>query len=459
MKRYSITTLILLAVLSLAGISLEESIFLARERNNSLLVAREELAKAEQSYHQVKGGFFPRLSLAGGYSLERTYLPASAIADSFNLILGLNPMTATDNDYYLAGAVSGIANSLLPVSPMNEGSLAASLQLEQVLFSGGRLRNGVKATRSYREIARLNLAVQEQEVVLQTIRMFYSCLLTQKLVDVQEEALETVRHHVAQVELFFREGLVAEYEILRARLEAAKLEPQLLQARNDRDLALAAFRRQIGDEEETAIPMGEFALPPSLGLSLEEAIAMGLKNRNELAMAGLATEVRELQWKIERGAYLPTLGLQASASLYTAADEFAIEAGDFGTNYKVGIGISVPLFDGLANRAKVRAARHDYQIARLQQRDYEALIRLEITQNYQKLRTAEENQRVQQQNIQMAERGLELAQVRYENQVGIQLEVFDAQTTLSAIKLQYYQAIHEVITALRTLQKSLGITL
>ncbi len=459
MKRYLITTLILLAVLSLAGISLEESIYLARERNNSLLVAREELARAEQSYKQVKGGFYPRLNLAGGYSLGRTYLPKSALSDPIDLTQYINPLTASDNDYMLATSVSGIANSLLPVSPMNEGSLAASLQLEQVLFSGNRLRNGLKATQNYREIARLNLDVQEQEVVLQTIRMFYSCLLTQKLVDVQEEALETVRRHVAQVELFFREGLVAEYEILRARLEAAKLEPRLLQARNDRDLALAAFRKQIGDEEETAIPQGEFALPQSLGLSLEEAIAMGLNNRNELAMAGLAAEVRELQWKIERGAYLPTLGFQASASLYTAADEFAIEAEDFGTNYKVGIGISVPLFDGLANRARVSAARHDYQIARLQQRDYEDLIRLEITQNYQKLRTAEENQRVQQQNIQMAERGLELAQVRYENQVGIQLEVFDAQTTLSAIKLQYHQAIFEVITALRTLQKSLGITL
>ncbi|MCB5246793.1 MAG: TolC family protein, partial [Candidatus Cloacimonetes bacterium] len=60
---------------------------------------------------------------------------------------------------------------------------------------------------------------------------------------------------------------------------------------------------------------------------------------------------------------------------------------------------------------------------------------------------------------QMAQRGLELARVRYDNQLGIQLEVFDAQTTLSAIKLQYYQAIYEVISATRMLQKYLGITL
>jgi len=49
--------------------------------------------------------------------------------------------------------------------------------------------------------------------------------------------------------------------------------------------------------------------------------------------------------------------------------------------------------------------------------------------------------------------------VRYENQVGIQLEVFDAQLTLQTIKLQYYQSIYEIISADRNFKKSIGITL
>ncbi len=448
-----------MVAVGLQGISLEESVALARQRNSALLMAREEIGRAEQGYYEVKGGFYPKLSLAGQYSLDRTYLPQSVLSEPIDLTQMLNPLTASDNDYMLAGSISGLANSLLPSSPMNEGSLAASLQLEQVLFTGGRLRNGLKATQRYRDISRLNLQVKEQDVVLQTIQMFYGCLLTAKLVTVQEEALATVKRHVAQVELFNREGLVAEFDILRARLEVAKLEPQLLQATNNRDLALAAFRKQIGDEQESAVPEGVFSLPQRIDLSLEEAVALGLANRSELAMAGLAAEIKELQWKIQRGNYLPTLGLQASASLYTAANDFAIEADDFGTNYSVGIGISIPIFDGLSTRARVRAARHDFLLAQLQQQDFAALVRLEITQNHHNLRHAEESYRVQQENMQMAELALELARVRYENQVGIQLEVFDAQTTLSAIKLQYYQAIYEVISATRKLQKSLGTTL
>ena len=93
------------------------------------------------------------------------------------------------------------------------------------------------------------------------------------------------------------------------------------------------------------------------------------------------------------------------------------------------------------------------------QRDSEELIALQIRQDHQKLNNAWENYRVQAENIKLAERSLELAQVRYDNQVGIQLEVFDAQIMLQAIKLQYYQAIYEIISADRNLNKSLGIKL
>ncbi|MBW6514271.1 MAG: TolC family protein [Candidatus Syntrophosphaera sp.] len=455
----TVIIMMLWATISLSlGIDLEQSIDLARENNKALLMAREEVLKADQTYKDVRGNLFPQLKLVGGYQLAKTYLPDSALPSPMNFSLGLDSL-ATYNDHYLAGSLSGIVNSLIPSSPMNEGSLGLSLQLDQVLFTGGKLLNGVRSVDRFRAIQRLNYQLKEQDVVLNTAKMFYACLLSEKFVDVQTEALGTARLHLTRVDSFAEEGMVSEFDLLRARLEIAKLEPQMVQAENTYQLALAAFRTQIGAPASDLVPEGTFVLPPELDITLEEALRQGTENRLELQMAEIATQVAELQWKTEKGNFLPNLGLQASASLYTAADEFAIVKDDFGSNYSVGLGISVPLFTGFSNAAKRSAARHDYQYAKLQQQDYEDLIRLEITQNYQKLRHAEENLRVQAQNIQMAERGLQLAQIRYENQMGIQLEVFDALTTLSAIKLQYFQAIYEVISATRELQRALGIRL
>ena len=457
MKRISIIIALCLIVSVFWSISLDESISLAKQNNKDLLSSKEDLQKAEQTYYQVRANIYPQLNVVGAYSLNKTYLPDSAIVPPIDLSLGLDPDTASSNDYYLANVMSGALNSLVPSSPMEEGSMALSLQMQQVLFTGGKLNYGIKTADIYRNIQQLNYQLKEQDIILKTTQMFYSCLLAEKFVNVQEAALETARHHLARVEAFANEGLVSDFDVMRARLEVAKLEPQLMQAQNSRDLALSAFRTQIGVNDPTIVPEGNLVLPPKLDITLDEALTQGLENRIELTMVKKGTEVADLQLKTEKAGYFPNLALQASAALYTKADEYAIEGDDFGTNYSIGLGISFPLFNGFATKAKVNSAKSSYRQSQYQEQKYEDLIRLEITQNYQKLRHAEKNYLVQEENMKMAERSLQLAQLRYENQVGIQLEVFDAQTTLSAIQLQYYQSIYEVISATRELQKSLGM--
>ncbi len=456
MKRIILCLLATFALAAAGAVSLEESLDLARQHNRKLLMAKEDVAMADQTYKEVRGSLLPQLNLVGGYTLSKTYLPDSANLPGMDFGTGLDTL-ATDNDHYLAGVLSGIYNGMLPSSPIDEGSIAAQLQFSQVLFLGGKLLNGIRAVDRYRSIQRLQYDLAEQEMTVTTTQLFYACLLADKLTGVQQEALDTANRHLGRMEAFNREGQVSEFDLLRARLEVAKLEPQLLQARNNHELALSAFRKQIGSPE--AMPEGEFRLPLPLQLTLPEAEAQGVENRIELELADIATQVARIRWNAEKGNYLPNVFLQGNAALYTAADEFAIEQDDFGTNYSIGIGVQLPLFTGLTNTSKRKNAEHAWRKARYQQSEYEDLIRLQITQDYQKLQHALENHRVQEENIRLAERGLELAQVRYENQVGIQLEVFDAQTMLSAIKLQYFQSVYEVIAATQNLQRSIGIRL
>lgn len=151
--------------------------------------------------------------------------------------------------------------------------------------------------------------------------------------------------------------------------------------------------------------------------------------------------------------------LQADYSIFTAADELAIERGDFGSQFQVGIGFQIPLFTGFSNTAKRSYARHGYQQARLFQDDLKELILLEIRQNHLSLQNALENYEAQKENIKLAERNLHLAQVRYENNVGIQLEVFDAQIMLNSVRLLYMQSIYEVLISEQKLIKSIGVKL
>jgi len=457
-KTFIVISLLIIILSSGYAIDLENSIAKAKQNNKELLMAMEEIRKADESYKQVRGTAYPQLNLQGAYGLTKTYYPDSAIPNKMNVSSSLDD-NATDNEEYLAGVLSGIVNSMIPESPADAGSFALQLKMEQIVYSGGKLGSGIKAGNYYRQMQRLNYKVKEQDVILQTTELFYQCLLAKKLWEVQEEGLQIARQHLQRVELFNQEGQVSEFDLLQARLGVAKLEPQVLKAENDYDLALSAFRKQIGEEESVIVPEGEFVLPEKMELSLEEATDQGLQQRTEVEVIKIGTQLKEIQYKVEKVNYLPNVALSADYSLYTATDEYAIQNDDFGHKYGISLGFQMPLFTGLTNTSKRNYARYDYQKAKLQQRDMEELIALQIKQNYQKYYHAWENHNVQSENIRLAERGLQLAQVRYDNQVGIQLEVFDAQLTLQTIKLQYYQSIYEIISADRTLKKTIGIAL
>ncbi|HPS39679.1 MAG TPA: TolC family protein, partial [Candidatus Cloacimonadota bacterium] len=129
--------LMILISLMLAGlawsISLEESLEMAKAGNKELLKAKEDIFKADATYNDVKGNLLPQLSLQGGYTLSKTYLPDSAIPASFDISAGLDSL-ADGNDHYLANTMNYVVSSMIPSNPVKEGSLAMQLKFQQVLF-------------------------------------------------------------------------------------------------------------------------------------------------------------------------------------------------------------------------------------------------------------------------------------------------------------------------------------
>ncbi len=458
MRKYLLILCGVCLFVNTSALTLTQCLDLAKQNNKDLLSAKEDIVIADELYYDVRGMLLPQVSLQGGYSLNTTWLPDSAVPAKMDFMSSLDN-NATHNDSTLAGIITGFANSMIPESTLKEGSIAAQLKLEQILFSGGKLINGIHAVNRYRSIQKLRYKLLEQDVIAKTTDMFYQTILAQKVYGIQQEALDIATRHLNRVELLNREGQVSEFDMLRARLEVAKLKPNVVSARNMSDLALSAFKKQIGSLNQDVTLEGEFVLPETLKEDLTSAQTLAVTQRTELQLTAINTEIMKIKYNAERGNYLPNVALTAGYSLYTKADNYAIEGNDFGTAFSAGIGFSIPIFTGLSNTAKRSYAKHGFYQAQIKETDTKELISLEVKQNWQNLQNALENYNVQLENIKLAERSLQLAQVRFENQVGIQLEVFDAQITLNSVKLSYYNSIYDVISANQKLKKAMGFTL
>ncbi len=445
-KHVTVIVLFSLLAVSLSAITLTESVDLAKKNNKQLKGDAEEVERAEYLYRDVRGSLLPQIMLNGSVQAGKTYLPKSTQTGfSFNNV--------TDESD-LANTLDAI---LLPSETKEETSIAAQLKMQQLLFSGGKLINGIRVANKYRSLQKKNYELKEEQLVFDVIDRYNQLVLLSEVVNIKTEALALAKEHLSRVQKLNENGLVSEYDLLRADLEVSKLEPDLEDAKNNFSLAKSNFRRLIGYSEETELTLEDELKKIDIPeLSLEDAIKTGTENRIELYLSRLNVEMMEVKYNAEKGNYLPNVVLTAEATKFTASGDYSVHKDDFGTLYQAGIGFQIPLFTGLSNTSKIHQAKNEMRKAEYTKQDAEELIRLEISNNWLKMHADLQTVNVQQKNIQTAEKGYQIAKSRYDNHVGIQLEMLDAQIQLNAAKVTYIQSLYQLNKSVNSFKKSIG---
>lgn len=451
--------LALTATNTLMSITLDESIDLALEHNLSLRSAAQDIEISKEFYREVTSSLLPQISFNGGYQLSRTEIPGSLVPPAFNIIDQLSE-DATADDQLLAAFVEQGFNMFIPDEVQDETNIIGQIKLDQIVYLGGKLMSGIRAARIYRTIESERYELLRQELIYQTTNLFYQGLLLKDVIEINREGLELARAHYDRINSMFDQGLVSEFDLIRAELEVLKLRPQLQEAENNHSIWQENFRKHIGLELDEEINLqGEISLPEVTEVDLTEALETGKKERIELYLSQAFRDLYEIQWRAERGNYLPNVGLSAEYNRFSSVNRFQLEPENFGTSYQVMLGIQIPVFTGFGNRAKIAQARHEYKKATLESRDLEDKIELDIRNAYLRLSNAIKQYEAQAFRIDLAERGLNIATARYENQVGLNLEVLDAQLEYKVSRLSYLQAVYEIIMAEKGLQKAMGIEL
>src|SRR5687767_10779762 len=110
--------------------------------------------------------------------------------------------------------------------------------LSQTLFQGGRVFAGTRAAADAKRAARFDQTEVRALVSVDIQRAYFQALLNDRLLEIQVRNLELADDRLKQVERLETGGRASRYELLRARVQRTNLEPALIQAQTDRDIAL-----------------------------------------------------------------------------------------------------------------------------------------------------------------------------------------------------------------------------
>ncbi len=419
--RAMMTALIILSVLGLSGglkaqmpLTVDDVRRMALDFNRTYLSAEEDVVKAQSEVTTARAGALPDITLTGNYN-RNIKLPS----------FFLNPEGQETIEF-----VAGFKNDF-----------GAALSLRQSIWKGGKVFSALKIARLYRNYSEQIREQVKASVVYNAELLFFQAILEQSNLEVLRRALEANSYNLEVVEKSYSQGMVSEFELLRARVEKSNLMPQILAAESNLRLAEKRLKSFIGMDLSKHVVLIEFEDDTSLARlpSLAALTDTALSVRPEMKQAEYLTEIAKKAVGVARADYFPELEAVSTYAWSAQSDDFTLSDNTVQT-WSAGLSLTIPIFKGGATRGKVRSSRADYHKASLAEKETYDAVKLEVEEAYDQMLQAKKTLDIQGVTIAQAEEGLKIANLRYESGVGTQLEVLSAQTALTQARNALAQA-------------------
>ena len=356
----------------------------------------------------------------------------------------------------------------------------ANATLSQTLFQGGRILAASRAARHVRAAARLDESETTAQVSLDIQRAYLDAMFARNLADIQDTSLALASARLAQVQEFLRAGRASRYDVLRAGVERANIEPTAIQARSDVELALIELKRLIN------LP---FDQPIKLTTTIDTATVLAWIDRllsdpspierPAVRSAELISEARHAGVRVAKADLLPSVsftglvGAQAFPlsgfprtrgrfeTVPCPADSppdrvcSAQNGGWFGDK-SFGIQIGFPLFDGLRAKGAIDLANAQARLADLELAQTRESVASEAAAARAELNRARAAFAARGQNAAEALEAFRLAELRQTRGLATQLEVADAQLALTIARTNEARAVYDLYLAAAGYARAIG---
>ncbi len=155
---------------------------------------------------------------------------------------------------------------------------------------------------------------------------------------------------------------------------------------------------------------------------------------------------------------MPKLNAFGNWGRNTGTDDFSRlwQNDSWFSNSAVGLSLNIPIFDGLAKSYRVQKNRIQINQLENQRRFLEDNIQLEIRQARQSLKNSLAKLEAQKENRDLANEVFRVTKAKYQQGVGSNFELVEAETSLKEAETNYFAAIYDALIAQVELEKALG---
>jgi outer membrane protein len=330
-------------------------------------------------------------------------------------------------------------------------TLTGGLNVSYPLFNGGSVRNSVRAATSRVEAGRATLRAVEGDVFTQAVGAYMDVIRDRAIVELNQNNVKVLETNLEATRDRFQIGDLTRTDVAQSEARLQLGRAQLATAQGNATASEARYREVIGR------PPGPLAPPPPLPplpASADEAVRIALANNPDLVAVSRQEVAAGYDVNVARAGRLPTLSAQASGD-YAANLAGNAQGPNTGTQTAIGLGASIPLFQGGLPAARIRQAQAEQGQLREQVVGTERAVVQQTRAAFANYQAAQEA--IQAQTVAVQANQLALEGNRAEQSVGTRTiievlnaeqELLNSQVSLVSAKRDAYVAGFQLLNAM-----------
>lgn len=363
-------------------ITLEEAIALSLKNGKEIKKVKASTEASRLQIHSAQNMRYPELEVSGTYN---------RLFNGTDINLKV-PLPASSEDKQMPDVqpkhlMIGQAKANIPV------------------FSGFKITNAVTQSKQYYSLAQLNEASTTENVVYQTINLYFALYKTQQSIALLTENLKRAHQRTLDFEQFLAEGIIAKNDYLRTQLQEANVELSLEETKNTQKNITTRLKVLLDLEEGETI-LAEKVQP----VAIFPTKADDLSSRKDVQSAQKMEEIAQTGIKIARGNFFPSIGLTAG---YSAIQLDQVV--DITNATSVGVGLKYDLTQLFKNRTEVNKAKAKKIEVDYQAQLVEDLAKVEIDEAFNAYELALKRNAVLAKALVQANENYRIVKDKYDN--------------------------------------------
>jgi outer membrane protein len=330
---------------------------------------------------------------------------------------------------------------------------AASINYKQLIYDFGRSHQNLELENENKAIGEQTLEQVKQKLSLYTVNNFYTLFFLQAAIKIKDEQLATLNEHLQYIEKIMATGSATEYQVLSTKVKISVVESQKVDLFAALTAQQAALNSLLGKNQDSKpVVRAELNVEPPV-IPSDSILSYAYHNRDEVLINEKRASLAELRYGMTKLQNKPLLSLQASGG---AKNGYIPYLNRLTPNYVIGLGLRIPLFDGMKNKYNLSQAQSAITSLSYESEYTKRNISNEVFESEALMIAARKKVTQSELQVKQALKAYSLAETSFKSGMITNLDLLDANTSVSESSLMLLKARIDYAASIYKLKASLG---